>query len=298
MTRTSATTIPHYYLYGDQDRDVELDFLHVEPILDRSGPHGWRIRPHAHPDHLQIMLIHHGGGVLSYEDQRRQIPVPAVLILPAGCVHQFEFDAGTDGYVVTAALGWLNAATAADPALAETVTRPAVLALEGSGVDVSSTIETFDWLLREFVWSAPGRRSAIMGLFLRLLVIVLRLGISHRDSGPAPGDRDQDLLIRYRGLMERHYRNQRSPSFYARQLAVTTARLNAACKLKAGRTASEILHERILLEAKRCLLYTENSVTQIAHMTGFDDPAYFNRFFARRTGVSPGVYRKQGGTDG
>ena len=287
--------IPNYYLYGDRQADVERDFLHVEPLIDRSGPHGWRIRPHAHPDHMQIMLIHGGGGTIRLEDTAQPIPTPAVLVLPAGCVHQFEFRPGTDGYVVTAALGWLNSAAAGDPRLAQAVARPAVLALADSGLDLPTVIATFDWLLREFVWEAPGRRTAIMSLFMRLLVIVLRLGLAQDRPAPAPGDRDQDLLAGYRALIEQHYRDQRAPAFYAARLAVTPARLNAACKARAGRTATEILHDRILLEAKRLLVYTDHPVATVAHMTGFDDPAYFSRFFAQRAGTAPALYRKTQG---
>ena len=59
-------------------------------------------------------------------------------------------------------------------------------------------------------------------------------------------------------------------------------RLNAACKARAGKTASEVLYDRILIEAKRCLLYTEMTVAEIGHSIGYDDPAYFNRFFSQR----------------
>lgn len=284
--------IPTYYLYGDGGADVELDFLHVEPLVDRSGPNGWRIRPHAHPDHMQIMLIHGGGGHVQLEDSRHPIPVPAVLVLPAGCVHQFRFDPGTDGFVITAALGLLNSATAGDARLAQAVARPAVLPLSGAGLDLPEVIVTFEGLLREFVWDAPGRRTAILALYMRLLVIVLRLSIAQDRPAPAPGDRDQDLLMRYRTLIEAHFRDQRSPAFYAAALAVTPARLNAACKARAGRTATTILHDRILLEAKRLLVYTDHGVARIAQMTGFDDPAYFSRFFAQRGGISPAGYRK------
>lgn len=290
----TRAAIPTYYLYGDRQADVELDFLHVEPILDRSGPHGWRIRPHAHPDHMQIMLIHGGGGSVRLEEVLHPIPTPAVLVLPAGCVHQFEFQPGTDGHVVTAALGWLNAATDGDARLAQAVARPAVLALAGSGLDLPGVTATFDGLLREFVWEAPGRRTAIMALFMRLLVVVLRLGIDR--PAPGPGDRDQELLAGYRALIEQHFRDQRAPAFYAARLAVTPARLNAACKARAARTATQILHDRILLEAKRLLVYTDHPVASVAQMTGFDDPAYFSRFFAQRAGSAPGPYRRAHGS--
>lgn len=293
MAKATDPAIPHFYLYGDSGADVERDFLHVEPILTRSGPNGWSIGAHAHPDHAQIFLIHKGGGSVRFEDRSQTIPLPALMVLPAGSVHQFDFHPGTDGYVVTAALGWLDAATRDDPRLAEVMAEPAVLALEGSGLHLPSVIDTFDWLLREFVWSAPGRRSAIMALYLRLLVILLRLRIARRDAPLAPApDRDQNLLLRYRDLVERQFREERAPGHYADALAVTVARLNAACKARAGRTASQIVQDRLLLEAKRLLIYTDHGIARIGLMIGFDDPAYFSRFFAARTGQSPAAWRK------
>ncbi len=284
--------IPRYYLYGDQGADVELDFLHIEPIRDRSGPHDWRIRPHSHPDHTQVLLVSTGGGSSRIEDRVLPIPAPGVLVIPAGIVHQIDFAPGTDGFVVTASLGCVKAAAAGDPRRAAAAARPASYPLEGTGVSIPAAGETFHWLHREFIWSAPGRRTAIMAQFMRVLVMVLRLSIAQQAPDPAAPDRDYDLLVRYRALLEAHFRTQRSLAFYAGEMAVTPARLNAACKARAGKTASDLLYERIVMEAKRYLVYTESTVAQVAHLTGFDDPAYFNRFFTRRVGLSPGAFRK------
>ena len=297
MAGANTAGIPHYYLYGDHGADVELDLLHIEPIRDRSGPNDWRIRPHAHPDHMQVLLVRNGGGTIRMEDRQLDIPVPGVLVVPAGIVHQIDFAPGTDGFVVTAALGCLRAATAADPELAAAAARPAAYPLQGTGLDMAAVDETFAWLHREFIWAAPGRRAAIMALYIRVLVIALRLSVVEDDATAAAPDRDYDLLARYRALLEAHFRSERSLTFYAGRLAVTPARLNAACKARAGRTASTLIHDRIVIEAKRYLIYSESSVAQVAHLTGFDDPAYFNRFFAQRVGVSPGAFRKQARPD-
>ncbi|MFO7288350.1 MAG: helix-turn-helix domain-containing protein, partial [Gammaproteobacteria bacterium] len=56
----------------------------------------------------------------------------------------------------------------------------------------------------------------------------------------------------------------------------------------------KLVHHRVLLEAKRQLLYTTKPVSEIAYGLGFDDPAYFTRFFSRRTGMSPRAYRARG----
>lgn len=285
--------IPHYYLYGDQGADVELDFLNIEAIRDRSGPHDWSIRPHAHPDHLQILLVREGGGMIRMEDRSLPIPAPGVLVVPAGIVHQIDFERGTDGFVVTAALGCLKTASSGDPRLIRAAGRPAAYPLEGTGINIPAVNDTFHWLHREYIWSAPGRRTAIMAQFMRILVVVFRLSIAHEDLGIATPDRDYDLLVRYRALLESHFRDERSLTFYARHLAITPARLNAACKTRAGKTASELLYERIIIEAKRHLIYTENNVAQIGHLIGFQDPAYFNRFFTRHAGISPGLFRRK-----
>lgn len=287
------TGIPHYYLYGDPGAEVDRDLLHIEPVRDRSGPNDWRIRPHAHPDHMQVMLVSQGGGLIRMEDRALPVPSPGLLVIPAGIVHQIDFDPGTEGHVITAALACLAAAGAQDAALGRAAAQGAAYPLAGSGVDVAATLDMFDSLHREFLWAAPGRRAAIIAQFSRILVLILRLSLTH--PVPPIGAVDHDLLARYRALVETHFRAHHPPGFYARLLAVTPARLNAACKARAGRTATEFLHDRLVVEAKRYLIYTESSVAQVAHLTGFEDPAYFNRFFTRRVGCSPGAFRRQAG---
>lgn len=60
-----------------------------------------------------------------------------------------------------------------------------------------------------------------------------------------------------------------------------------------AQSALELLHERRLLEARRLLAYSQLPIAQIAHQLGYEDPAYFSRFFQRRVGVSPSWYRAQ-----
>lgn len=284
--------IPHYSLYGDPGADVELDLLHIEHIRDRSGPNDWRIRPHSHPDHMQVILVRAGGGAIRIEDRDLPIAAPALLYIPAGIVHQIDFHQGTDGYVLTAALGCVKTAAMSGARLPVDAGQGAVYPIRDPHLPIATVQAMFDDLHREFLWSEPGRRSAMMAHFMRILVVLLRLSVTGGDQANAAPDRDYDLVLRYRRLLEDHVLSHRPLSDYAADLAVTVARLNAACKARAGRTASTLLYDRLLAEAKRYLLYTESSVAQVAHLTGFDDPAYFNRFFAQRAGQPPGAFRK------
>ncbi|WP_153676373.1 helix-turn-helix domain-containing protein, partial [Pseudomonas aeruginosa] len=68
--------------------------------------------------------------------------------------------------------------------------------------------------------------------------------------------------------------------------------LNSVARRLSGQTALGIVHQRLLLEAKRDLVYTAMTVNEIADRLGFSEPAYFTRFFKRLSGVSPSAFRK------
>jgi AraC family transcriptional activator of pobA len=78
---------------------------------------------------------------------------------------------------------------------------------------------------------------------------------------------------------------------YAGTLGVTPDHLSRSCRAITGLGALDLLHERLLLEARRLLAYSPAAVGDIAHQLGFDDPGYFSRLFTKRAGQSPSAYR-------
>ena len=84
---------------------------------------------------------------------------------------------------------------------------------------------------------------------------------------------------------------------YAATLCTSEASLRRACLATTGQTPIELLHLRLLVEAERQLRYTSMSVTQVAYYLGFEDPAYFSRFFSRRMGLSPRGFRARDGLE-
>lgn len=293
MAQSRMAAIPRYYLYGDQVSDVELNFIHVEPIRERSGAHDWTIRAHAHPDHHQILLVDRGGGEIVIEGQTYAIPTGSLVIVPAAMVHEIRFGPDTDGIVVTVATAYATSVSQGDKRLLEAVDHPGVYPITGTGVSAEALGDAFEWLSREYIWSAPARRLAVMSHFLRILVAAVRLRGEQLRTFTSARDRDYDILMRYRELVERNFRREKVMDFYAGEIGVSAQRLNQACKARSGKTASEILHERAIIEAKRCLLYMEMTVAEIGYDLGFDDPAYFSRFFSQRVGQPPGAYRAQ-----
>ncbi len=294
---TPSIPIPHYYLYGrlDDDRgEIEVDFLHIEPIRKRSGRYNWTITPHSHPHHYQLLHVAAGGGEIDIESRRIAVEPPCLISVPVGAIHQIRFHPDTEGSVITAAEAFVAQASLGDPRLIEITRLGGSFPLAGTGLEPEQIERSFADLSREFVYAAPGRRPAVMAHFITVLVALMRAQAATILPNPVTG-RSYALALRYRDLVERHFREERRIEFYAGHLGVTPARLNAVCRARIGTTASGLLHDRIVTEAKRWLVYTGMTVAEVGYALGFDDPAYFSRFFSRRTGMPPGRLREHVG---
>jgi AraC family transcriptional activator of pobA len=149
-----------------------------------------------------------------------------------------------------------------------------------------------DMLLREFSRSAPGRHVALRGLIAAILANVMRLMRRPDTGGRGAAAPECELVARFRRLVELRYREHCGLAAYTAELGVSQARLRRACRGAAGQSPAELVHLRLLVEAERQLRYTSMSIAQIAYHLGFQDPAYFCRFFTMRSGLSPREFRR------
>jgi AraC family transcriptional regulator, transcriptional activator of pobA len=291
--REHHATIPRFFLYGEPPRDAEEHFVHVETIEARSRVNDWRIQPHAHRDLHQILLIAQGSGEMQVETDRRSFRSPALLIVPAGVVHGFAFAQETDGYVVTLADTLLRDLARDERSFRALFATANCASLAEDPVHFQELRETIPKLRRELVWSAPASAAAATARLTTLLVSAVRALHQPAEPTSAATSARAALVARLREKIEAHLREGLAVSQYARALNVTPARLRAACLEVTGKTPARILEERLVLEAKRNLTYTNMTVAQIAYYLGFADPAYFSRFFSRLAGVSPATFRKR-----
>lgn len=102
-----------------------------------------------------------------------------------------------------------------------------------------------------------------------------------------------DIVGRFRIMVEQHFKEQRQVGIFAQEMNITAGHLNELCKTRLGKSASEIIKERVLLEAKRSLLHSELSIKEIAYALNMQDPSYFTRMFKKGTGKGPQQFRDQ-----
>lgn len=104
-------------------------------------------------------------------------------------------------------------------------------------------------------------------------------------------DEKKELIRKFNILVHNHFQKEHSVAFYARQLNISPKTLsNYFGNYK--RSPLRIIHERIILEAKRLLTYTDKSAKEIAFEVGFHDPSHLSRLFKKHTSTSPSKYRK------
>jgi AraC family transcriptional activator of pobA len=106
-------------------------------------------------------------------------------------------------------------------------------------------------------------------------------------------DLNQKRVYEFMMLLEENYRQERNADYYANILGISTKRLNQVLKEKLDKTGMQLIHDRIILEAKRQIIHSENSLKEIAYGLGFTDRPYFSRFFKKQTGKTPEEFQRQ-----
>ena len=127
----------------------------------------------------------------------------------------------------------------------------------------------------------------------QLAVLLLRLSLlPHPENGAAPRA-ETDTFRRLCREVERGYRHTRRVEDYAAQLGCSVRTLTRACLAVTGRSAKQVIDERVALQACRLLAATDESIARIGRDLGFPEPTNFGRFFTREVGVSPGTFRAE-----
>ena len=93
-------------------------------------------------------------------------------------------------------------------------------------------------------------------------------------------------------LIEEKYTTQKSAIAYAEDMNLSVKHLNRICQKTIGKTTTDVILERIILEAKRLILYSDNNLTEIARNLGYEDYSHFSKLFKQKSGMSPSQFQK------
>ncbi|WPV00985.1 AraC family transcriptional regulator [Mucilaginibacter sp. cycad4] len=148
-----------------------------------------------------------------------------------------------------------------------------------------------DIFIEEFETADNIQIDMLRMLLKRLIIIVTRLAKANRLPGSAVADEKFGTIRKFNLLVENNYREHHTVAYYAQQLNKSPKTLSNLFALYNHKPPLQVIQERLIIEAKRLLYYTDKSAKEITYELGFDDAAYFSNFFKKHTSFSPTDFR-------
>ncbi|WP_169569960.1 helix-turn-helix domain-containing protein [Sneathiella limimaris] len=279
-------------LYVLGDASEHFGFLNCEKISDREHIHGWRVHDHFHEGLAQLFFFSNGTVEGRVDQTEVLINSPALLWLPALCSHAFDYQEGMEGWVLTVTTTDVVRLTNDISWLGHWIDKPVVLKEDNLENMLSEIRTVMACIEREHQYVTEERNVTLEACF-RLLLTYLYRSLKQQFGLPEISNgRQHQLLLAFQSLLDTHSLKQRTVTEYADLLSVTPTHLSRTVKGITGKTAGELIQDRILLEAKRRLVFSSTPIFQIADDLCFSSAAYFSRFFQKHTSQTPGVFRK------
>lgn len=251
-------------------------------------------KPHRH-NFYAVFLFTEGTGVHEIDFNRYEVLPGSVFLLAPGQTHSWELSEDAEGFVFFHTQEFIDLFYVREFLREYPIFRTS---LYGNRIALSdvfyqtvySLFTTIEEESKTMLWKKDSLvASTILQLYILLNRYVLQLGGDVKSQGSAYGV----LLQRLEDLVDLHYKEHKSASFYAEKMAITTKHLNRVCMELVGKTTTTIILDRVVLEAKRQLLYTAKSFSGISMDLGYEDYSYFSRVFKKMVGETPKQFLKR-----
>jgi len=237
-----------------------------------------------------VLLLQKGEGIHEIDFLPYPVKDYSVFLLRPGQVHQLSLQTGATGYLMEFDHEFYHptdvaAAQRLRKANSKNFCQLQVESFQKLHAVLANIFEEFSNALEEY-------RAVIKASLDIFYIELIRQASNTPSQNPINSPYTQDRYQEFTALLEKRIASQKKMSFYTGQMNVSSYQLNEITRKATGKTASMLIDEHILLEAKRYLLATPGQVKEIADQLGYEDVSYFIRFFKKHTGLSPDAFRK------
>ena len=220
--------------------------------------------PHKHDFYL-ILYITKGGGEHTIDFKTYNALPGSFFVMTPGQVHSWKLAAGTDGFIIFFGNKFI-----------EFPSNPHIRPRDTNTLDV---------IVKEMF---KEERTNIRLAWLD--VLLLKLSTYYPEDGAVNATTFK--IRKLEQLIDKNFLKLKKPADYANLMHLSPAYLNNLCKKHLGKTLSDLINERIVLEAKRLFAYTDLNVAQVSNKLRFSEPSYFVRFFRKNTGATPDQFKE------
>lgn len=241
--------------------------------------------PHKHNNYFEIIYLSHGGGYHNIDLNKYAIKPPVMFFIRQEQVHCWEITSEPEGYVVIIRKSFVEKSLDSElKSLLTQISSECCLQL----TDTSTIEKLLELLTEENNVASSNSFQITEGLLKALLAKVLKV------SKPMATKQQHksDLFQLFVQLLSADNGVKNKVAYYADKLNTTPQNINAACQKSIQKPAAEVLSEFVLNEAKRLLLYTDKTISEISFALEFTDPSYFVKYFKKAVGFTPLSFRK------
>jgi len=244
-------------------------------------------------DTYSIYWIKEGSGVYSIDFKKHEFENNLLFFLSPGQVFLVESENIKEAYKITFVKDFYCIQTH-DKAVAcngvlfnNTYETPYVRPCEKDTFKLSFILENLE---EEFQKDEVAQYDMLQAYLKQFIILSVRI---QKELAPVKEDVETKLFKDFSLLLEQNFKKMHAVSEYAERLALSPKSLTKNFQRVGALSPSDLIKNRILLEAKRQLIYTDISVKEIAYDLGYNDAAYFSRFFTKAESKSPLQFRKE-----
>ena len=242
----------------------------------------------------QLFYFHKAKGIHTVDFEDITLADNSLLFAPKDTVHRFDDKAEVSGVLLLFTDNFFCSNSQDSILLRNCVLHSNITQSTLIHIPEQNTVfdNVFGQIYREFDNEKDSVQADILRNYIRLLLLhFIREQISLPIFRNQSDNQDLELVRAFEYMLEQHYNSSPQVAYYCQSLNVTEKRLQTATRNILDQSPKEIIKDRIVLEAKRLLVYSSDSVKEISFRLGFDEPTNFTKFFKKSTGKSPMDFR-------
>lgn len=289
--KNPAEQLPVYSLHNFSSPERKSQQFQVE-VFDANRHFSVKY-PHRH-DFFEVLYLLKGSGLHVIDANKYEINPPCIFFMSPGQAHKLELSNDIEGYIFIFTsdfylLNRSNQNTLIEFPFFYTIHQDNPPLLLENENDIHFLESLFRQSIAEIRDAGESNTEMLRSILdLILTTCAARYQVTENLLNKGKG---QILVKRFFHLVEENHQKNLSMSDYSGMIGVTPNHLTQTVKLLTGKTSSQIIKAKQLLEIKRLLVHTNLSVSEIANQLNFEDQSYFTKFFKRETGFTPIQFR-------
>ncbi len=267
--------------------------IYVNTFSDHILKHHTHVLvPHRHDFYVTVFFTS-GSGFHEIDFRRYSIESGAVFFMQPGQIHHWEFSRETEGFVILHSRSFFEL-NIRGVSLEKFPFFSSKLNISKLYISDSrkSNIATLQNLLEEFEGQRLFRHIKMAALVSELYIDLARLYVENHPKFIQQNTLYSNKFRELEAMIDRYFIKEKGVEFYAEKLNISSRHLNRICQDVANKTFTQLLTERVMLEARHLLSSSELNFNEIARQLGYEEYSYFSKLFKQYCGSTPKAFRE------